>query len=89
MLNTQLRMVRIPGSLSIWSWLYLLLVAFPLLTYRIQWWIHYEAIRLWWKGLDLYPHPTGASNACTRFVETLAYPIMLLIGCCAKGEKKK
>lgn len=50
MLNTQLRLTRVDGGSDSWAtWLYLLLVAFPFLTMRIQWWIHWEAFRVWWK----------------------------------------
>lgn len=73
MFHTQLRMVRAP--LSAGSLAYLVFVAFPLLTLRVQWWIHVEAARLWWKGVELYAHPTGASNGFVRTVEVIFTPI--------------
>ena len=58
---------------------YFLFVAFPLLTLRIQFWIHYEAVRLFRKGVGLFPHPTGATNAFVKTVETIAAPIIALV----------
>ena len=37
-----------------------LLTIYPLHTRIIQLWIHIEAIKLWWKGVPLYPHPDNA-----------------------------
>jgi hypothetical protein len=76
MLNTQLRMVG--QELSSWRLAYLVLVAFPLLTFRVQWWIHVEAVRLWLKGVALHAHPTGATNGFVRAVEALFVPVVWL-----------
>lgn len=59
MFNTQTRLVRQGSELTFWQLAWAVCIAFPLLTWRLQWWIHYEAFRLWWKGVSLYPHPTG------------------------------
>jgi DUF1365 family protein len=76
MLNTQLRLVG--QQLTAWRLAYLVLVAFPLLTLRVQWWIHVEAVRLWLKGVALHPHPTGATNGFVRAVEALFTPVAWL-----------
>jgi DUF1365 family protein len=75
--HTQLRLTRQP-ALTWQGMAYLLLVAFPLLTYRIQWFIHVEAFRLWLKGAQLYGHPHGSTNTFTRVVEALFTPIAAL-----------
>ena len=77
MLHTQLRMVR--SELSRCGLAYLLCVAFPLLTWRVQALIHLEAFALWWKGVPLFPHPTGATNGFVRVVEALMTPVMLCV----------
>jgi hypothetical protein len=76
MFNAQLRMRRV--DLSAAKLLWVVLFAFPLLTWRLQWWIHYEAFWVWWKGVEFYPHPTGATNAFTRLVAALFTPVVLL-----------
>ena len=63
---------------------YLLLFAFPFLTFRIQWWIHVEAFRLVGKGAQLFPHPTGAQNAFTRTVEALVSVYIAAVACCSR-----
>lgn len=69
---------------------YMLFWAFPFLTFRIQWWIHYEAFRLWWRGAELFPHPTGARNCFVDTVECLVLGILatarLLSCCCGRGK---
>jgi DUF1365 family protein len=68
---------------------YMLFCAFPLLTFRIQWWIHYEAFRLWWKGTELFPHPTNARNAFVDAVEGLVLAVMAtaqLLSCCCRSR---
>ena len=63
-----------------WTLLWLLFVAAPLLTLRVQRWIHVEAARLFAKGALLHPHPTGAENGFTRAVaaavQLIAVPVM-------------
>jgi hypothetical protein len=81
--HTQLRLVQQPSL----TWLrvaHLLLVAFPLLTYRIQWLIHVEAFRLWFKGAQLFDHPDGATNTFTRVVASLFFPVAALFGLLGK-----
>lgn len=74
MFNSQLRLVK--QELTPLGLCYLVFIAFPLLTLRVQWWIHVEAVKLWWKGVELYAHPTGASNAFVRTVELLFTPLV-------------
>jgi len=85
--STQLLLERAPATRARLA--FFLLVAFPLLTFRIQWWIHVEAARLFLKGAALFPHPTGAQNACTRAVEAMLTPVVWAVaaarvcgGCC-------
>lgn len=85
MLNTQLRLVG--QDLTGWRLAYLVFVAFPLLTFRVQWWIHVEAVALWRKGVELYPHPTGASNGFVRAVEALFAPLAWAIAKWGGGGK--
>jgi hypothetical protein len=73
---SQLRLSK--QALSLVQLLYLLFVAFPLLTHRIQLWIHVEAFRLWWKGVDLFPHPHGSSSGFTKLVTSFMAPFMAL-----------
>lgn len=88
--TTQLVLEREPLT---WSHLaFMLFVAFPFLTFRIQWWIHYEAVRLFLRGMELFPHPTGARNAFVNTVETLVAVVMGTVsfckgGCCGGGRK--
>lgn len=77
--STQLRLSRDPAPLTLARAAFILLVAFPLLTHRIQWYIHVEALRVWWKGGQLYPHPLGSTNAFTRTVEALFTPLALAV----------
>jgi DUF1365 family protein len=75
--STQLMLEAAPATRTRLA--YFLFVAFPLLTLRIQFWIHYEAVRLFRKGVGLFPHPTGATNAFVKTVETIAAPIIALV----------
>jgi DUF1365 family protein len=86
--TTQLMLERV--ALTRASLAYMLFWAFPLLTFRIQWWIHYEAFRLWGKGVGLFPHPTGARNAFVDTVEALVLALMAtgrLLSCCCRGKQ--
>lgn len=40
-----------PGNLSRVLWTY------PLMTLKVVALIHWQALRLWWKGAPFYPHP--------------------------------
>jgi DUF1365 family protein len=75
---TQLRMVKEPFSLA--RFMYYIFILYPFLTVRVQLWIHYEAFRLFMKGVSLYPHPEGSQNFFTRTVEALFTPIAWLLG---------
>lgn len=39
-----------------------LLCTFPLVTLKVIAAIHFEAVRLWWKGLSIYPHHDAFSS---------------------------
>ena len=70
---------------------FMLFCAFPLLTFRIQWWIHYEAFRLWWKGTALFPHPSNARNAFVDAVEGLVLALLAtgrLGSCCCRARPR-
>ena len=85
--TTQLMLERAPLTRA--GLAYMLFCAFPLLTFRIQWWIHYEAFRLWWKGTALFPHPTGARNAFVDTVECLVLALLAtgrLLSCCCRAR---
>ena len=56
-LSVQLLLERRAVEASRLFWLYILFWAFPLLTFRVQIWIHVEALRLWFKGAKYYPKP--------------------------------
>lgn len=75
--STQLMLEASPATRTRLA--YFLFVAFPLLTLRIQFWIHYEAVRLFRKGVGLFPHPTGATNTFVKTVEAIASPIIALV----------
>ena len=53
--------------------LWMLLWAYPVLTWRVQWWIHREAFALWWKGVAIVPYldPTEAARELDRAVSKL------------------
>jgi hypothetical protein len=74
MFNSQVRMVR--QVVTWWGLAWLLFVAFPLLTLRIQLWIHWEAFVLWSKGISLFPHPTGATSTLTTVIAAVMTPVM-------------
>ena len=88
--TTSLALTRSPAPVTTWTLLWLLAVAFPLLTQRVQAWIHVEAYRLWSKGVPLYAHPTGATNAFTRAVGALAEGVVLpLSAACAACARRR
>jgi len=78
--TASLQLERVPGAVTRWTLLWLLFVAAPLLTLRVQLWIHVEAARLFTKGALLHPHPTGSENGFTRAVaaavQLIAVPVM-------------
>lgn len=75
--STSVQLDRVPGAVTRLTLLWMVLVAFPLLTQRLQLWIHVEAFKLWKKGVQLHPHPTGATNAFTRAVGALAEGVII------------
>jgi hypothetical protein len=78
MFTAQLRLERSEKPFSRATLLWMLLWAYPVLTWRVQWWIHREAFALWWKGVAIVPHPTGATNAFVDTVHALMRPLMAL-----------
>jgi DUF1365 family protein len=94
MLATQLRLKRNAGPLTPGALAWAVLVAFPLLTWRLQWWIHYEAIRLLRKGVDLFPHPHGATTPLVAFMEgaftagtVVSGAMQRLLAACGRGGR--
>jgi DUF1365 family protein len=43
-----------------WRTLPRVLAEYPLLTLRATTGIHWEALKLWWKGVPVFTHPTNA-----------------------------
>lgn len=80
MFTTQLLLEKSKGPLRPLQLAWAVLVAFPLLTWRLQVWIHYEAVRLFRKGVPLYPHPTGATTPATRAVEAVVEAVLAVLG---------
>lgn len=58
---------------------YFALLWFPLLTLKIQWLIHWEALKLWWKGAPYFDHPQNATTGFTRLVAALMAPLFFLV----------
>jgi len=85
--TTSLTLTRLPGPVTGWTLLWLLALAFPLLTQRVQAWIHVEAYRLWAKGVPLHPHPTGATSALTRVVGALAEGVVLPLAAACRRRR--
>jgi DUF1365 family protein len=76
--STQLMLEGAPATRARLA--FFLFIAFPLLTLRIQFLIHYEALRLFRKGVGLFPHPTGGTkNAFIIIMETIAAPIIAVL----------
>ena len=45
-----------------------MLVAYPLMTLKVMGGIHWEALRLWWKGTPIYRHTPAASPVATSII---------------------
>ncbi|MBI1201221.1 MAG: DUF1365 family protein [Rhodopseudomonas sp.] len=43
----------------------LVFLTHPLLTFKVIGAIHWEALKIWWKGMRLYPRPPAPRNAVT------------------------
>lgn len=43
----------------------LVFLTHPLLTFKVIGAIHWEALKIWWKGMRLYPRPPAPQNAVT------------------------
>lgn len=76
MFNTQLYLYKEP--LTYGNFAYMVFILFPFLTWRLQWWIHYEAWRLWSKGVELYSYDTTTTNTFTNIITGIMKPIMWL-----------
>jgi uncharacterized protein len=50
---------RVPITTAALAWV---LLRFPLMTARVTTAIHWQALRLWLKGVPVHPHPNSASN---------------------------
>lgn len=44
------------------------LLEYPLMTAKVAWAIHYQALKLWLKGIPFYPHPSKNPNLETKTV---------------------
>ena len=86
-LTTSVSLTRDSGPVTTWVLLWLAIFAFPLLTQRVQAWIHVEAYRLWQKGVQLHPHPTGATNAFTRTVGAIAEGVVLPLTAACRRQR--
>ena len=63
--STQLRLERSPAPFTRATLLWMLFWAYPVLTWRVQWWIHVEAFRLWFRGVQRkYARIHPYANAC-------------------------
>jgi hypothetical protein len=78
MFTTQLRLERTKKPVTRLTLLWMLFWAYPILTWRIQFWIHVEAIAVWAKGIALVPHPTGATNATVDAIHFIMKPFLWL-----------
>lgn len=76
MFNTQLYLYKEP--LTYRNFAYMVFILFPFLTWRLQWWIHYEAFRLWYKGVELYSYDTKTTNTFTNIITWIMTPIMTI-----------
>ena len=54
------------------------LVLFPIFCFLIQIWIHYEAFRLFFKGVAFVPHPKGSETAASRAIGRMMAPLFAL-----------
>lgn len=54
------------------------LVLFPIFCFLVQIWIHYEAFRLFFKGVAFVPHPKGSETAASRVIGKMMAPLFAL-----------
>lgn len=78
MFTTQLCLERTKKPVTRMTLIWMLFWAYPILTWKIQFWIHVEAIAVWMKGVDLVPHPTGATNATVDAIHFIMKPFIWL-----------
>jgi DUF1365 family protein len=45
-----------------------MLVAYPLMTMKVMGGIHWEALKLWWKGVPIYRHKPAAARIASTIV---------------------
>lgn len=50
------------------------LLRFPVYCFIIQIWIHVEAFKLFFKGVEFIPHPEGAETAASKFIASAMAP---------------
>ena len=58
--------------------LYYQLVRFPVYCFIIQIWIHIEAFKLFFKGVEFIPHPDGAETLASRLIAKLMAPFFAI-----------
>lgn len=54
------------------------MIRFPVYCFIIQLWIHYEAIRLFVKGVKFVPHPEGSETTASRMIGNIMVPFFVL-----------
>jgi uncharacterized protein len=74
--TTSMKLERREMSVLGLFWRLLLL---PWLTVLIQFWIHWEGIRIVLKGSPLYPHPHGTETWLTRLIHWVATPLLWFV----------
>jgi len=53
-------------------------VRFPIFCMLIQFWIHYQALRLFMKGIVYVPHPDGSESTASRTIAAIMAPFFAL-----------
>ena len=56
------------------------LIKFPIYCFIIQIWIHYEALKLFVKGVEFIPHPEGSETRVSALIASIMEPFFVLKG---------
>ncbi|GAB5354781.1 hypothetical protein AAMO2058_000148800 [Amorphochlora amoebiformis] len=72
-----------------WRWwnMLMLLVYFPWMTIYIQVLIHWEAVRIWRKGVPFHPHPEGTQTWASVIIGAMMTPLFMLRSYFDSGEE--
>lgn len=65
------------SPLTAWN-LFKAIVAMPCAALIVHFWILWNAVLLWCKGVPLFQHPAGSESAESRFIGALATPFMVV-----------